>query len=158
MSPTNTIPTVHRNISPSSSTTSTKTNQTPPMSPSYLRVSSNTPDDHLLTTRSSSLNRAMSTSSGKSVVQRSPFSPNNKQQFFSHPTSPLATEIRSAHHHVEIEIPNHALLSYMARELIREVAFLNERRRIYCSVEYPLSFTGEEVMVNILSYHSKIKS
>ncbi|OBZ90228.1 Rho1 guanine nucleotide exchange factor 1 [Choanephora cucurbitarum] len=146
MSPTNTIPTVHRNISPSSSTTSTKTNQTPPMSPSYLRVSSNTPDDHLLTTRSSSLNRAMSTSSGKSVVQRSPFSPNNKQQFFSHPTSPLATEIRSAHHHVEIEIPNHALLSYMARELIREVAFLNERRRIYCSVEYPLSFTGEEVM------------
>ncbi|RCH97324.1 hypothetical protein CU098_001366, partial [Rhizopus stolonifer] len=157
--PSTTAPSINKSeVSPASSTLSSpRINHTPPMSPSFLRVGSPSnndyfrqmpqPEDYLVTTRSSSLSRAMSSSSGKSIVQRIPPSP-NKHQFFSNPTSPLAFEITSNHqdHQVEIEFPNHALLSYMARELIREVALLNERRRIYCSVEYPLSFTGEEVM------------
>ncbi|CEP17756.1 hypothetical protein [Parasitella parasitica] len=134
---------------------------TPPMSPSFLRVghastaSSNGSDyfrqpndEYIFTTRSSSLNRATSSSSGKSIVHLNgrmvPPSP-NKPLFSSNPTSPLAFEINTIEESVK-EIPNHALLSYMTSHLIHAVALLNERRRIYCSAEYPLSCTGEELI------------
>jgi hypothetical protein len=154
--------------SSSTSTSSLKTSQTPPMSPSFLRVGSNTTtnndyfrqtnsDDYIFTTRSSSLNRATSSASGKSIIhinqsaqQRMiPPSPNSKH-FFSNPTSPLAFEIKTpVLHEREEEFPNHAFLSYMADHFINAVALLNERRRIYCSAEYPLSFTGEEAFVSL---------
>lgn len=141
------------------------------MSPSFLRVSHNSTsssntnnnsgsdyfrqsnDEYVFTTRSSSLNRATSSSSGKSIVNLNnrmvPPSPN--KTFFSNPTSPLAFEINVIEESVK-EIPNHALLSYMAKHLVNAVALLNERRRMYCSAEYPLSFSGEEAIVSVLSY------
>lgn len=147
-----------------------KVTHTPPMSPSFLRVSyssttsnnsssNNTNngtdyfrqsnDEYVFTTRSSSLNRATSSSSGRSIVHLNnnrmvPPSPN--KTFFSNPTSPLAFEINTVEESVT-EIPNHALLTYIANHFINAVALLNERRRIYCSAEYPLSFTGEEAIV-----------
>ncbi|CAO3619529.1 unnamed protein product [Mucor fragilis] len=137
---------------------------TPPMSPSFLRVSHNSTtsnssnngtdyfrqsnDEYVFTTRTSSLNRATSSSSGRSIVHLNnnrmvPPSPN--KAIFSNPTSPLAFEINTIEESVK-EIPNHALLSYIASHFINAVALLNERRRIYCSAEYPLSFTGEEAI------------
>lgn len=73
--------------------------------------------------------------------------PSPNKAIFSNPTSPLAFEINTIEESVT-EIPNHALLSYIASHFINAVALLNERRRIYCSAEYPLSFTGEEAIVS----------
>ncbi|CDS05257.1 hypothetical protein LRAMOSA07786 [Lichtheimia ramosa] len=41
---------------------------------------------------------------------------------------------------------NFALLSTLASEFVRHVQELNRIRRLYCSDEYPLCFTGEEAM------------
>lgn len=162
--------------SSSTSTSSPKTSsKTPPMSPSFLRVGSNTTndyfrqtnsDDYIFTTRSSSLNRATSSSSGKSIVHVNqntqqriiPPSPNNKY-IFSNPTSPLAFEIKTpALLERQEEIPNHAFVSYIIDQFINAVTLLNERRRIYCSAEYPMSFTGEEAFVSVCMHHLFIYS
>jgi hypothetical protein len=158
------------NIPSASSSTSSaapKASQTPPMSPSFLRVGNNTNndyfrqtnnDDYIFTTRSSSLNRAISTSSGKSIIHvnqnaQRMVPPSPSKFLFSNPTSPLAFEVKTpALHESEGEFPNHAFLSYMASHFIDSVARLNERRRIYCSAEYPLSFTGEEAFVSLVQY------
>lgn len=130
-------PPIHKSnsISSVSSTNSVKVIQTPPMSPSALRIASATDyfppkEDYVPTTRSSSLSRS------KSAVHFAPV-PHNL------PTSPLAFEIV----HEGDDFPNHAFLSYMTQQVILQVSKLNEHRRIYCSAEYPLSFTGEEIMV-----------
>lgn len=49
---------------------------------------------------------------------------------------------------------NFALLSTLASEFVRHVQELNRIRRLYCSDEYPLCFTGEEAMVK---YHLSYK-
>lgn len=90
-----------------------------------------------LAPRTSSLNRAASSSS------------RNHHHFFSNPTSPLAFEIPTVHEALEeYEFPNAAFLSSMMHHIVKSVTTLNEHRRIYCSAEYPFSFSGQEIMVN----------
>ncbi|RCI06133.1 hypothetical protein CU098_012465 [Rhizopus stolonifer] len=112
----------------------TSQNSTPPTSPSFLRV--NDLEDSLYKTRTSSLNRTRSTSSKRSGCYQ-PHSPNF---IFSNPTSPFDTVYE------EDVFPNHALLSFISNRFIVEVKLLNERRRIFCTAEYPLSFNGEEAL------------
>ncbi|KAI9478457.1 MAG: CNH domain-containing protein [Benjaminiella poitrasii] len=159
---------------PLSLSSSPRTTPTSPVSPSFMRVSSSNStintddfnsgtstmtnsDDVIFTTRSSSLNRATSSSSGKSIIiQVAPSSPRHRYHkqthLFSNPTSPLAFEIKSTIDHELMEAPRHAFLSYMAHHLTTAVKSLNERRRIYCSAEYPLSFNGEEAIDLIRSF------
>jgi hypothetical protein len=147
---------INRTPSTSSSNSSTSINK-PPVSPSFLRVGSNNSsgdyfkqqkEDVVFTTRSSSLNRTTSSASGKSII--------SKNAGFSNPTSPLAFEIN--HHQTlhetlleggEQDFPNHALLSFISSRFINEVTLLNQRRKIFCTDEYPLSFNGEEAMVSL---------
>lgn len=98
-----------------------------------------------LAPRTSSLNRTASTASGKSNILL-PTSP--RHNFFSNPTSPLAFEVRTVHETLEEhEFPHVAFLSTMMQYIIESVKNLNEHRRIYCSAEYPFSFSGQEIMV-----------
>lgn len=46
-----------------------------------------------------------------------------------------------------LESNNYALLSTLANEFVRHIQQLNNIRRLYCSDEYPLCFTGEEALV-----------
>lgn len=145
-------PPIHKSnsISTVSSTNSSsppKIIHTPPMSPSALRIGSSDyfpKEDYLPSTRSSSLHRSYSSPTKSSVH----FAPLNL------PTSPLAFEIKSLQDSIpfsEDGFPNHAFLSYMSQQLIKQVKALNEQRKLYCSVEYPLSFYGEEIMVKLFS-------
>ncbi|KAI8377728.1 CNH domain-containing protein [Radiomyces spectabilis] len=115
-------------------------------------------DEHTVvyTTRSSSLNRQMSTSSEKyagPTFMRS----NNllSPKLYSTPTSPLATHVArftseslaASHAHSPcIVFPNYTLMSELGEKFIEEVYTMTERRKIFCSAEYPTSFSGEEAM------------
>lgn len=101
----------------------------------YFRQKSNK-DDYVFTTRSSSLNRATSSSTGKSIL--------SPKMLFSNPTSPLAFESETP------EVPNYAFLSYISSHFIHEVVKLNQRRKIFCTDEYPSSFNGEEAIVSFI--------
>lgn len=102
-------------------------------------------DDYLYTTRTSSLNRTVSSSSKTSVINRIPPSP---KFIFSNPTSPLAYEIKTTYGSISEDMfPNYALLSFISAQFITSVKSLNERRRIFCTAEYPFSFNGEEALV-----------
>lgn len=142
------IAVVHRTNSSSSSLT---ISPSAPISPSFLRVGNNNgdyfrqtnKDDFVFTTRSSSLNRATSSTSGKSIV--------SPKMLFSNPTSPLAFEMATVHESFgDRDIPNHALLSFISSNFINEVARLNQHRKIFCTDEYPLSFNGEEAIVCLI--------
>lgn len=162
------IPVVNRS---SSTCSNTSIPLSAPISPSFLRVGSGgggggdyfrqtNKDDYVFTTRSSSLNRTTSSATGKSIL--------SPKMLFSNPTSPLAFE--TVH---EKEFPNQALLSFISSNFINEVARLNQRRKIFCTDEYPLSFNGEEatvssplppplffyssiISVNVLNFNSRI--
>lgn len=123
---------------------------TPPVSPSFLRV--NNKEDYIFTTRTSSLNRTISSSSGRSLNNRIPPSP---KIIFSNPTSPLAFEMPNVLE-VEDAFPNYALLSFISSNFIIAVRSLNERRRIFCTAEYPLSFNGEEAIVRLMDIYTCI--
>lgn len=97
-------------------------NSTPPISPSFLSVN-NASEEYPFTTRSSSLNRTLSSGSGQAV----PLSP----QFL---VSGYDT------------LPDYALLSFISTQFVSQVKSLNERRRMFCTEEYPLSFSGEEAV------------
>ncbi|GAA5808893.1 hypothetical protein MFLAVUS_002292 [Mucor flavus] len=141
------IPVVNRS---SSTCSNTSIPLSAPISPSFLRVGSGgggggdyfrqtNKDDYVFTTRSSSLNRTTSSATGKSIL--------SPKMLFSNPTSPLAFE--TVH---EKEFPNQALLSFISSNFINEVARLNQRRKIFCTDEYPLSFNGEEATDIICSF------
>lgn len=115
-------------------------NGTPPVSPSYLSASNM--EDGLFTTRSSSLNRT--TSSSSTTAQRIPLSP---KFLLSAPTSPLTFGMSAVYESNQGIFPNFALLSFISNQFIVCVKSLNERRKIFSSAEYPLSFTGEEAVV-----------
>ncbi|KAI7903065.1 CNH domain-containing protein [Cokeromyces recurvatus] len=157
-----------------SNSSSPRLTPTSPLSPSFIRTDNSTntnytnngnmSDDYIFTTRSSSLNRATS-SSGKSIIVQlssssssasSPRLLHHKQplQFISNPASPLAYEIKIPIYNNEnlMDIPNYAFLSYIAEQFMDAVKSLNERRRIYCSAEYPSSFNGEEAIEIIRSF------
>ncbi|CAO3688875.1 unnamed protein product [Rhizopus microsporus] len=119
---------------------------TPPVSPSFLRV--NNKEDYIFTTRTSSLNRTISSSSGRSLNNRIPPSP---KIILSNPTSPLAFEMPNVLED-EDAFPNYALLSFISSNFITAVRSLNERRRIFCTAEYPLSFNGEEAIDLLRSF------
>lgn len=159
------------NRSPSSSSSNSSSSvspkfhtNSPPVSPSFLRVNDRgdyfrqpAKDEFVFTTRSSSLNRATNSSSGKSIVhlspQRVPPSPN--KALFSNPTSPLAFEMTTLHESLnggEQEFPNHALFSYISTHFIQSVATLNQHRKIFCTEEYPMSFNGEEAVVQYIMF------
>ncbi|KAI8985074.1 CNH domain-containing protein [Pilobolus umbonatus] len=138
-------------ITPSATTLS------PPMSPSFLRINRNnslpvsntsTGDDYVFTTRSSSINRTTSTSSGKSIV---PLNHPSSPKIFSSPASPLVFEISTIPESDGGDFFSISLLSVLATQFIEEVINLNDRRRIFCTAEYPLSFNGEEAMEIIQS-------
>ncbi|KAG1380030.1 hypothetical protein G6F61_004423 [Rhizopus arrhizus] len=127
-------------------------NSTPSISPSFLRVNDKEidKDDYLYTTRTSSLNRTVSSSSKTSVINRIPPSP---KFIFSNPTSPLAYEIKTTYGSISEDMfPNYALLSFISSRFIASVKSLNERRRIFCTAEYPFSFNGEEALDLIRSF------
>ncbi|KAI9270866.1 CNH domain-containing protein [Sporodiniella umbellata] len=109
-------------------------NSTPPTSPSYLTVN-NTSEEYPFTTRTSSLNRTVSSSSGHRLSTIPQF-------LFSNPSSPSLSSGAS-------NFPDYALLSFISSQFINNVKSLNERRKIFCTEEYPLSFNGEEA-VNIV--------
>ncbi|KAI9317115.1 hypothetical protein BX666DRAFT_1857732 [Dichotomocladium elegans] len=50
-----------------------------------------------------------------------------------------------------LSFPEYSRLSELGDKFILEVHSLNERRRMFCTVEYPLSFTGEEAVEIIKS-------
>lgn len=162
------------NASTSSSISTKVQNTTPPVSPSFLSVGQQqqqqgrgdyfrpkaNKDDYVFTTRSSSLNRTTSSSTGKSIVHLSPSNSKrvpNSPLFANHPTSPLAFEVMQKSlgeemEDMEDEFPNHALFSYISNYFINEVAKLNQHRKIFCTEEYPLSFNGEEALEIIRSF------
>ncbi|KAI9281061.1 CNH domain-containing protein [Sporodiniella umbellata] len=119
---------------------------TPPVSPSFLRV--NEAEDSPYQARTSSLNRTRSSSSKRSN-RFHPLSPN---MIFSNPNSPF--EMQTVYE-VEDMFPNHALLSFISKRFIALVKVLNERRRIFCTAEYPLSFNGEEALVSSMNVASE---
>ncbi|EIE89601.1 hypothetical protein RO3G_14312 [Rhizopus delemar RA 99-880] len=120
-------------------------NGTPPVSPSYLSASNM--EDGLFTTRSSSLNRT--TSSSSTTAQRIPLSP---KFLLSAPTSPLTFGMSAVYESNQGIFPNFALLSFISNQFIVCVKSLNERRKIFSSAEYPLSFTGEEAVDIVRSF------
>ncbi|KAI8973328.1 CNH domain-containing protein [Mycotypha africana] len=146
-----------------STLTSHTTTTTPPMSPSFLGISSqHGRNDHqplATTTRSSSLNSNKSFSSSSSSINLK----HSHRRLPAPAISPLAFEITSPkgttktttskakhakqqHFSFFFETPNYALLSYMAKHFIKGVHLLNSRRKLYCTAEYPLSFSGEEAL------------
>ncbi|KAF7720621.1 RHO1 GDP-GTP exchange protein 2 [Apophysomyces ossiformis] len=156
------------NPSPSSSPVNNalpKDTLSPPTSPSYLNIAKKIQpfasprqqitkiamEDHTVvyTTRSSSLNRQTSQSSARSLAAMPTI-----RRGFSNPTSPLSTDITkhmyepmiSVTESPEIFFPNYPLISELGDKMIAEVKYLNERRRIFCTAEYPRSFTGEEAV------------
>lgn len=56
----------------------------------------------------------------------------------------------------EDAFPNYALLSFISSNFITAVRSLNERRRIFCTAEYPLSFNGEEAIVCLMDIYACI--
>lgn len=48
-----------------------------------------------------------------------------------------------------LSFPEHYRLSELGEKFIIEIRQLNEHRRMFCTAEYPLSFTGEEAVVSI---------
>ncbi|KAI9270472.1 CNH domain-containing protein [Phascolomyces articulosus] len=51
-----------------------------------------------------------------------------------------------------IAFPDYSLLSEIGQRLVIEVRELNKHRKIFCSIEYPLSFTGQEAVQLIQSF------
>jgi hypothetical protein len=148
------------NSNTTSSSSPLNSHLSPPVSPSFLRPEfMATKEDVLFAPRSSSLNRAMSTTSNKSIVKLSQRnnSLSNQQPgspLFSNPTSPLASFVHpnALYNNNVDEFPNHAFVSYITPHLSEAVARLNERRRIFCTAEYSLSFNGEEALDLIRSF------
>ncbi|KAI8339872.1 CNH domain-containing protein [Chlamydoabsidia padenii] len=119
---------------------------------------------HLLTTRTSSLNREFTLNGNKRSdsisSNRSHTSINSSNtlpplpaspRMYSTPNSPLARIIETDQPsiHELISFPNYALLSELAIHFVDQVKCVTKRRKIFTTAEYPNSFNGEEA-VNIV--------
>jgi hypothetical protein len=94
-----------------------------------------------------SLSRAASSSSGKSITQLSVGGVPASPKMYLNPVSPLS--FQPVHESIQEQPPfEYALLSQIAESFAQQVTLLNDSRRIFCTAEYPLSFNGEEAMVN----------
>ncbi|KAI7848144.1 CNH domain-containing protein [Circinella umbellata] len=51
-----------------------------------------------------------------------------------------------------LALPDYSLFSELGQRLVIEVRELNKHRKIFCSIEYPLSFTGQEAVELIQSF------
>ena len=49
-----------------------------------------------------------------------------------------------------LALPDYSLFSELGQRLVIEVRELNKHRKIFCSIEYPLSFTGQEAVVSYI--------
>ncbi|KAG0170066.1 RHO1 GDP-GTP exchange protein 2 [Apophysomyces sp. BC1034] len=126
------------------------TQQARPFAPNRQHITKIAMENHVVyTTRSSSLNRQTSQSSARSLAAMPTI-----RRGFSNPTSPLSTDVTQHMYEPMVSVtecpdiffPNYPLISELGDKMIAEVKYLNERRRIFCTAEYPRSFTGEEAV------------
>lgn len=100
----------------------------------------------LYTTRTTSLDRQEPSSRVLLSRLGSTASRTSSSDGSSRPTSP-PRKLVALRTDEEQELPNHAILSDLAHRFVLRVKHLNRTRRIFCTDEYPMSFTGEEAVV-----------
>ena len=121
----------------------------PPMSPSVLGIAQTSKHQHtssidaMFMPRTSSLNNQHSTPTSPT----SGLGPVSIHDIMSS-TPTTATAIQAP----LLAFPDYAMLSELGEKFVIEVRELNKHRRIFCSIEYPLSFTGQEAVVSYLQY------
>ncbi|KAI8150181.1 hypothetical protein BJV82DRAFT_707923 [Fennellomyces sp. T-0311] len=123
----------------------------PPMSPSVLGIAQTSKHQHtssidtVFMPRTSSLNNQHSTPSSPT----SGLGPMSIHDVLMSPTNRTpATAVQAP----LLSFPDYAMLSQLGEKLVLEVRELNKHRRIFCSIEYPLSFTGQEAVQLIQSF------
>lgn len=145
-------------------TTSKKDNLlSPPVSPSLLGISP-APSSSSAVTQSKGLD---SPTAALLMPRTSSLTHQQQQQQRSLPTSPTGAAVPSSATSTtfqpplssasnttnavipSLSFPEHYRLSELGEKFIIEVRQLNEHRRMFCTAEYPLSFTGEEAVVSI---------
>lgn len=119
----------------------------PPFSPSMLSVAQALPRSPTNSVRSGGV-YATTTRSSSLANQHQLSAPTSPLNSMVQPSVQRLSPLERSNRPEEVPgFPNHAFISELGEKFVLQVRELNKRRRMFCTVEYPASFTGEEAVV-----------